>query len=154
MAAAAGGVMLTEEEGRNLAGATAYDQEGQKIGEVTNVYLDNTTGDPQWVIVAAGLFGLSDTLVPASLAHLRRPQQVAFAASKNTITSAPQIDPKGPPTQAEADQLLRHYGLGPGDSVPSPPETSTSPPATAGPASPDPRPLIIEETTEGGPATR
>ena len=146
--------MLTQEEGRNLAGATAFDQDGQKIGEVTTVYLDNTTGDPQWVIVAAGLFGLSDTVVPASLAHMRRPQEVAFAASKSTITSAPQIDPKGPPTAAEADQLLRHYGLGPGDSVPSLPEAGSTPPAGARLANPDPRPLIIEETTEGGPATR
>src|SRR5437764_12832306 len=112
--------MLTQEEGRNLVGATAFDQDGQKFGEVTNVYLDNTTGDPQWVIVAAGLFGLNDSVVPASLAHMRRSQEVAFAAHKNTITSAPPIDPKRPPTEAAADQLLRRYGLGPTDTVTRP----------------------------------
>jgi hypothetical protein len=91
-------------------------------------------------------------VAPASLAHLRREREVAFAASKTTITGAPQIDPKGAPAGGEAEQLLSHYGLGPGADVPSLPETGGASPAPARPAGPDPRLLIIEETTEGRPA--
>lgn len=42
--AAGGDCMFTQEEAQKLTGATAYDQAGQKIGQVATLYQDNATG--------------------------------------------------------------------------------------------------------------
>ena len=44
--------------------ATVFDRDGDKIGGVGEVYLDDTTGEPAWVTVNTGLFGLKETFVP------------------------------------------------------------------------------------------
>ena len=49
--------MFTQEEVQNLTGATAYDQAGQKVGQVATVYQDQATGEPEWLTVKTGLFG-------------------------------------------------------------------------------------------------
>ena len=41
--------MFTQEEIQNLTGATAYDQAGQKVGQVATVYQDQATGEPEWL---------------------------------------------------------------------------------------------------------
>ena len=56
--------MFTSEEAQNLTGATACGQAGQKLGEVTTVYRDQATGEPEWLTVMTGPFGLKETFVP------------------------------------------------------------------------------------------
>jgi uncharacterized protein (TIGR02271 family) len=103
--------MITMQEARNLIGATAYDQGGQKVGDVGTVYLDQATGEPEWVTVKTGLFGRKETFVPVALARQRGPHEVEFAADKDTITGAPKIDPEGELAQSEESRLYQHYGL-------------------------------------------
>ena len=107
--------MFTQEEVRTLAGATAYDQAGQKVGQVATVYQDQATGEPEWLTVKTGLFGMKETFVPLALAQTRGPGEVALAADKDTITSAPKIDPDGELSQDEEQQLFSYYGLGYGE---------------------------------------
>ena len=104
--------MFTQEEAQNLTGATAYDQAGQKIGHVATVYRDEATGEPEWLTVKTGLFGMKETFVPLALARLRGEREVELAADKDTITSAPKIDPDAQLSPAEEEQLFSHYGLG------------------------------------------
>ncbi len=54
-----------------LFGTTVYDKDGDKIGKVDEVYLDNASGQPEWVSVKTGLFGSSLSLIP--LARPARP---------------------------------------------------------------------------------
>ena len=118
--------MFTQEEAQNLTGATAYDQAGQKIGHVATVYRDEATGTPEWLTVKTGLFGMKETFVPLALARARGEREVELAADKDTVTSAPKIDPEGQLSPAEEEQLFSYYGLGYGE-WPSPtglPETS------------------------------
>ena len=107
--------MFTQEEAQNLTGATAYDQAGQKIGQVATVYRDEATGEPEWLTVKTGLFGMKETFVPLALARLRGEREVELAADKDTITSAPKIDPDGQLSPAEEEQLFSHYGWGYGE---------------------------------------
>ena len=107
--------MFTQEEAQNLTGATAYDQAGQKIGQVATVYQDEATGAPEWLTVKTGLFGMKETFVPLTLARLRGEREVELAADKDTVTSAPKIDPEGQLSPAEEEQLFSHYGLGYGE---------------------------------------
>ena len=107
--------MFTQEEAQNLTGATAYDQAGQKIGQVATVYRDEATGEPEWLTVKTGLFGMKETFVPLALARARGEREVELAADKDTITSAPKIDPDAKLSQAEEEELFSHYGLSYGE---------------------------------------
>ncbi len=123
--------MFTQEDIRNLTGATAFDQAGQKIGKVATVYQDQATGEPEWVTVKTGLFGMKETFVPLALARVRSQSEVEFAADKDKITAAPKVDPDGELSEAEEEQLFGHYGLGYSQrrSPSGLPETSAQPPA-------------------------
>ena len=107
--------MFTQEEAHNLTGATAYDQAGQKIGQVATVYRDEATGAPEWLTVKTGLFGMKETFVPLTLARARGEREVELAADKDTITSAPKIDHDAQLSPAEEEQLFSHYGLSYGE---------------------------------------
>jgi len=42
----------------------AVDAEGNRIGKITKVYLDDQTGQPLWVLVETGLFGTRQSFAP------------------------------------------------------------------------------------------
>ena len=43
--------MITNEQLRDVVGATAYDSSGDKIGKVGNVYYDDDNEQPKWLTV-------------------------------------------------------------------------------------------------------
>ena len=45
-------------------GRTAVDPQGNKIGTVGQVYLDDQTGQPDWITVNTGLFGMKENFAP------------------------------------------------------------------------------------------
>jgi len=122
--------MFTHEEVQYLSGATAYDQAGQKIGQVATIYQDKATGAPEWLTVRTGLFGMKETFVPLALGRVRSEGEVEFAAAKDTITAAPKIDPDGELSEAEEEQLFNHYGRGALGYDTSEPATDDAEPAT------------------------
>ncbi len=79
---------------------------------MATIYQDQATGEPEWVTVKTGLFGVKETFVPLALARVRRQSEVEFAADKDKITAAPKVDPDGELSEAEEEQLFGHYGLG------------------------------------------
>src|SRR3954453_16469219 len=50
---------LLQKRGQDL-----YDQSGEKIGKIEEIYLDADTGAPEWALVNTGLFGTKSTFVP------------------------------------------------------------------------------------------
>ena len=60
---------MTEFDVSALSGATVVDTGGNKIGKVGQVYLDDQTGQPEWVTVKTGLFGTKESFVPLALAR-------------------------------------------------------------------------------------
>jgi hypothetical protein len=61
--------MFTHEEVRTLTDATAYDQAGQKVGQGPTIYQDRETGEPEWLTVKTGPFGMKETFVSLGLAR-------------------------------------------------------------------------------------
>jgi hypothetical protein len=51
------------------SGRTAYDQHGEKIGKITNIFYDDVSGRPEWAEVKAGLFK-GTRLVPLARARV------------------------------------------------------------------------------------
>ena len=40
------------------------DRDGDKIGNIDAIYLDDETGEPEWALVNTGLFGTKSSFVP------------------------------------------------------------------------------------------
>jgi PRC-barrel domain len=94
----------------NWRGRDVIDQNGHPIGVITDIYVDDLTGRPEWATVKSGLFGGRVTFVPLSAATLHGLRvQVPFA--QRHISDAPGIDPDGRLTADEEARLYEHYGL-------------------------------------------
>ena len=107
--------MINTEHINRLAGGNAkvLDSEGNKIGSVGQLYLDDRTEDPNWVTVKTGLFGTSETFVPLSEATSDG-DDIRVPYSKDQIKDAPRVDPDGHLSPADEERLYSHYSLGGG----------------------------------------
>lgn len=94
----------------DLANATAYDVDGDKVGGVKDVYVNDTTGQPDFVSVNHGLFGGGDSIVPLR-GHSLRDGELHLAFPKERIEDAPDLDENGHLTTEDQDAFYRHYGL-------------------------------------------
>jgi uncharacterized protein (TIGR02271 family) len=89
---------------------TMVDRDGDRIGTIDAIYLDDQTGQPEWVLVNTGLFGIKSTFVPLSRAT-QTGDDVQVPYDKQLVKDAPRIDPDQHLSEAEEQQLWRHYGL-------------------------------------------
>jgi uncharacterized protein (TIGR02271 family) len=100
-----------------LAGATAVGADGEKLGTIGQVYLDDATGEPQWVTVKTGLFGTSQSFIPLGRSTVEH-GTVRVPYDKDTVKGAPRVDDDGHLEPHEEDELYRYYGLGDGHAAP------------------------------------
>ena len=95
---------------QDLANATAYDKTGDKLGSVKQVYVNDATGQPDFVEVGHGLFGMSSSLVPLRGHHLSG-EDLHLAFTKDRIEDAPDIDDDAHLSEQDQATIYRHYGL-------------------------------------------
>ena len=75
-------------------GRTAYDTEGEKVGEIKDAYYDDVTGRPEWVEVKAGLFK-GTRFVPLAGARIEEGKddgRLIVNYSNEMIGAAPDMD--------------------------------------------------------------
>ncbi|GAB3073037.1 PRC and DUF2382 domain-containing protein [Corynebacterium aquatimens] len=94
----------------DLANATAYDVNGEKVGSVKDVYVNDTTGQPDFISVNHGLFGSGESIVPLR-GHSLTDGDLHLAFPKERIEDAPDLDENGHLTNADQEAFYRHYGL-------------------------------------------
>src|SRR5829696_636674 len=97
---------------QNLAtsGGNVVGADGQKIGSIGQVYVDDSTGEPSFVTVKTGLFGTAESFVPLQDATVTG-NDILVAYNKNEVKDAPRVDPDGRITPTEEQRLYAHYGL-------------------------------------------
>jgi uncharacterized protein (TIGR02271 family) len=106
--------MITDTQVRELTGTTAYAQDGDKIGRVGQVYLDDQTGQPEFVTVNTGFFGTNESFVPLASATFDG-DRLTVPYSKDQVKDAPNVALDGGHLEpAEETRLFQHYGLGTG----------------------------------------
>jgi uncharacterized protein (TIGR02271 family) len=105
--------MIGTETISRVIGKDVYDQDGDKIGSASEVYLDDDSGQPEWVTVRTGLFGTKESFVPIRDADLTD-DGVRVGVSKDKVKDAPKIDADGHLSPEEEQELYRYYGLGAG----------------------------------------
>ncbi|MGW4487716.1 PRC and DUF2382 domain-containing protein [Amycolatopsis sp. NPDC004368] len=95
---------------QQLMDSAVVDPDGNKIGKVGNVYLADTTREPEWITVKTGLFGSKESFVPLSGANVDN-DAIHVNVAKDQVSEAPRIDADGHLSSTESAELYRHYGL-------------------------------------------
>jgi MYXO-CTERM domain-containing protein len=98
-------------------GRDAYDSQGEKIGEIKDVFYDDRTGRPEWLTVSTGLFK-GNTFVPIHGAQIHHDpdakdadgDNLRLAYTKGQIKDAPRIDTDVDLTPAQEQELWTFYG--------------------------------------------
>jgi len=111
-------------------GLTAVDPDGDKIGSIESVYLDDETGEPAWLAVKTGFFGTKVSFVPVDGSR-RQGEDMVVAFAKDQVKGAPQADPDGHLEPDEEARLYDYYGLSYDDGAAVATETTSAPVATA-----------------------
>jgi len=114
-----------------VIGQDVYDESGEKIGSASEVYLDDESGQPEWVTVRTGLFGTKESFVPIRNADLTD-DGVRVPVSKTQVKDAPKIDTDGHLSPQEEQELYRYYGTGTGTTTGMGTETTTTGTETTG----------------------
>jgi uncharacterized protein (TIGR02271 family) len=126
--------VISEQDITTIIGSNAVDNDGDKLGKVGQVYLDDQTGRPEWATVSTGLFGTSESFVPLAEATvsggtLRVPYE------KAKVKDAPRVDAEqGHLSPAEEEELYRYYGVGTGTAGYTDTTTQTTETTTTGTA--------------------
>jgi sporulation protein YlmC with PRC-barrel domain len=102
--------MISRDSVQTLLGGTAYSSDGDKIGSVGQVYLDNDTNEPAWVTVKTGLLGSSESFVPLDQAELTD-DGLRVPYDKDRVKGAPNIETDRQLSEQDEDQLYDYYGL-------------------------------------------
>lgn len=101
---------MTNKNIHDLSTATAYDSDNEKLGAVTEVFINDATGQPDFVEVGHGLFGMNSSLVPLR-GHRLDADDLHLAFPKDRIKDAPSIDADVHLDPQQLEALYRHYGL-------------------------------------------
>lgn len=105
--------MIGTDEIQNLlsSGGTVVGTDGDKIGKVSQVFLDDATGNPEWVTVTTGLFGTAESFIPLNQGSVRG-DEIVVPYDKAKVKGAPRVeDSNGHLSESEEAELYRYYGL-------------------------------------------
>jgi len=103
--------MLSENDARQTIGSTAYSSDGDKIGTVGQLFLDDETGRPEFITVNTGLFGNKETYIPVSDATFDD-DRLTVPFSKEHVKGAPNVDTAdGHLDRPDEERLYEYYNL-------------------------------------------
>jgi uncharacterized protein (TIGR02271 family) len=117
---------IAQDQVSALQGREVYDRDGDRIGKIGQVWVDDS-GQPTWVSVNTGLFGMNESLLPLYDASYERDRLVT-PYDKARVKDAPNVDVDSS-EEFDSDGLSRlysHYGLSWNDSSSTSTSTSTT----------------------------
>ncbi len=91
-------------------GRTLKDRNGDKIGTIDALYLDNRTDKPEWALVNTGLFGTKSSFVPLAGAA-PRDEDVVVGVEAQQVKDAPKMAADEELSEQQEAELFRHYGI-------------------------------------------
>jgi sporulation protein YlmC with PRC-barrel domain len=99
---------------QEVLGRTLVDARGDKVGTVSEVYLDDSTGAPTWLRVSVGRIGTTQSLVPVAGAQLLG-DSVQVPHDADAIEAVAHFGLEAHLSNADVSRLRLHYGVPEGD---------------------------------------
>ncbi|MDY3127083.1 MAG: PRC-barrel domain-containing protein [Corynebacterium sp.] len=93
-----------------LKDATAYSTDGEKLGSVAEIFVDDHSGDAVFVAINHGLFGKRTAIVPLHDATLAD-GDLTLAYAEDTIKDAPEYDLEKPLGPEEKGEIFTYFGI-------------------------------------------
>ena len=94
-----------------FAGFNVYDRDGDKIGKVDDLFLDEND-NPEYIGVKMGFFGLSSTLVPMDAVRADEGSRALYVqAEKEQVKNGPRFDDDNGITPDFERRVREHYDL-------------------------------------------
>ena len=100
--------LLDRDQISGVSGRNVYGSDGEKIGTATQVYADDQTGQPEWVTVRTGLFGLKETFIPLADATVSG-DELTVPYTKAFVKDAPNVDEDGHLSPDQERELYAYY---------------------------------------------
>ena len=91
-------------------GRTVLDRDGDKIGKLEEIYVDEVTEAPEWALIESGLLSKKRHLVPLRDASPVG-EDVRVPIDKSRVEAAPTVDPDLGLSQEDEERLYHHYGF-------------------------------------------
>ena len=93
------------------AGYTVYDRDGDKIGKVDDLFLDENDS-PEYIGVKMGFLGTRSTLIPMQMATTDEANgAINVSTDKETVKNGPSFDDDQEITPEYEDEVHSYYGL-------------------------------------------
>lgn len=103
--------MISSDQIQSLNGSNVVDSDGNKIGSVGQIYLDDHSDQPAWVTVKTGLFGTSESFVPLQDAQFDG-NDLTVPYTKDKVKDAPRVDADAHLERDQESDLYSYYGMG------------------------------------------
>jgi len=92
-------------------GSNVYDANGEKVGQIDEIFYDDVSGRPEWVTVKSGFFGTKKHFVPI-LGSTTWEDGIKVNYSKDIMSAAPGVDADyGHLAVADEQMLYTHYNI-------------------------------------------
>ena len=93
------------------SGGTVVGTSGDKIGKIGQVYLDDETGQPEWVTVKTGLFGGGESFVPLAEGSVTG-DEIRVPYTQDKVKDAPRVgDSDGHLSPDQEAELYQYYSM-------------------------------------------
>jgi hypothetical protein len=92
-------------------GYTVYDNRGEKIGKVDDIFIDEADRE-EYIGVKMGFFGRKSTLIPMDIARVNEAgKAIEVSESKDHVKNAPSFDDDEDITSEYEKRIRSHFGL-------------------------------------------
>jgi len=109
--------MTSIQEADAWIGRTAIDDTGEQIGLISQIWVDDTSGQAEWASVRGATLGGREAFVPlAGAAALG--SGVQFTSTKEEVVKAPHVAQGGGLEAEEKERLIAYYGVPAADAQP------------------------------------
>ena len=99
------------ELGEQYAGYAVYDRQGEKIGNVDDIFLDEND-QPEYIGVKMRFLGTKSTLIPVGALRVdRQRNRIEVSVDKAMAKDGPAFDADEEITPEDEERVRRHYGL-------------------------------------------
>ena len=99
------------ELGEQYAGYAVYDRQGEKIGNVDDIFLDEND-QPEYIGVKMRFLGTKSTLIPVEVVRVdQQRSRIEVSVDKATAKDGPAFDTDEEITPEAEERVRRHYGL-------------------------------------------